>query len=188
MTDKEYQRYMDEISEVQNQNLMNLNEKNFIKKVSLLTPQSYGNKIEKWINKQIKSKMVMARHNRGDLNLKGKYIEVKSSIITKSNPFLNMVQIRLYQDLDYYLCCAFDVRDIRNYKSYFFLLTHDQMEEEMDVLTSTPAHGTKDSIKDHNNIELRYSLLADSNSGVFKRWINKYQQESFSDIITKING
>jgi len=188
MTDKEYQKYMDEINEIQNQDLMNLNEKNFIKKVSLLSPQSYGNKIEKWINKQLKTKMVLASKNRGDLSSNGKYIEVKSSIITKTNPFLNMVQIRLYQDLDYYLCCAFDVRDIRNYKSYYFLLTHDDMEEEMKVLTSTPAHGTKDSLKDHNNIELRYSLLIDENSKIFKRWMSKYQEKSFSDIMTKING
>ena len=188
MTDKQYDKLMNEVNDIHNEDLMKLNEKEFIKKVSLLSPQSYGLKIEKYINKELNSNLVMAAKNRGDLNLKGRYIEVKSSIITKRNPFLNMVQIRLYQDLDYYLCCAFDVRDIYNYKSHYFLLTHDQMENEMKIVSSSNAHGTKDSIKNHENIELRYSLLISNNSGDFKRWKSKYGYNYFSDIIKKING
>lgn len=163
-------------------------EKEFIKNLSILNPQSYGSRIERRVKNKLGEacKKIKSSENRGDLYFEDKFIEVKSSIITKQNNFLNLVQIRLYQDLDYYLCCAFDLRELNDYKSYLFLLTHDEMIEEMKKVSSTNAHGTLESLENNENIELRYSLLIDETNDVFKRWTNKYKKDNYDDIIKKI--
>ena len=64
-----------------------------------------------------------------------------------------MVQIRLFHDIDYYLCIAYDLRDLANYKSYAFLLTHDDMVKETKLASA--AHGTKTVNEKNKNVELR---------------------------------
>lgn len=163
-----------------------LNLKEFIKSMSLINPQSYGKRIENRIIKDLNGDAVLAKEDKGDMLKNGKYYEIKISLLTQTNSDLNLVQIRTWQNLDYYLCIAFDLRNIKNFNVIPFLLTKNDMIKEMKNVNATSAHGTKKAIEENKNIELRYSLKIDSNNQVFQRWKKKYYIE-YSDLINNFN-
>ena len=131
-----------------------LPEKEFIQCMSLITGQSYGTRIQNYIRNRLKWKKVLVEDELGDMmkplfNEPGKFVEVKSSLLTLTNDKLNWVQIRLFHDIDYYLGVAYELRDLSNYESFKFLLTHDQMVEE--CVGANAAHGTKSVNKSNEN-------------------------------------
>ena len=160
-----------------------LPEKEFIKGMICLNPQSYGARIEKYIKDILEFDKVAAKENKGDLvdPIRDEYYEVKISLLTKSNPSLNLVQIRLWQNNDFYLCVAYDLRDVSNYKKYIFLLTHDEMEEE--CKRASAAHGTSASNNNNENVELRLSIVCDEDDDTFNTWKEKYLIEDFNNIV-----
>ena len=163
-----------------------LPEKDFIKGMAYLTSQSYGPRIQNYIREILVWKKVKAAEMRGDIakpllvapNLR--FVEVKTSILSATNNFLNMVQIRLFHDIDYYLCCAYDLRDPLNYESFMFLLTHDQMVEECE--DANAAHGTKSVNELNKNVELRLSVTCDEGDPDFERWKKMYRVDSYEGI------
>lgn len=161
----------------------NLSEKEFIKGMLYLNPQSYGARIENHIKKCLGFTKVSAKKNRGDLvNPCTKcYYEVKISLLTPCNLALNLVQIRLWQNVDYYLCVAYDLRNVINYRKYVFLLTHDEMKKE--CARASAAHGTSISNSNNKNVELRMSINCDENDETFKRWKEKYLKEDFNKVV-----
>lgn len=159
---------------------MNLSEKEFIKGMMLLTPQSYGSRIETYIRNRLESVKNSATNNNGDICVNNKNLEVKISILSSTNNSLNMVQIRLFHDIDYYLCVAFDMRNVRSYSKYIFLLSHKDMENETKVASA--AHGTKTSNLINRNIELRLSLLCEDYDDTFRRWKEKFLIKELEDV------
>ena len=161
----------------------NLPEKEFIKGMVCLNPQSYGARIEKYIKNNLGFDKVAAKENKGDLvdPIRDEYYEVKISLLTQNNPALNLVQIRLWQENDYYLCVAYDLRDISNYRKYIFLLTHDEMEKECEKANA--AHGTSVSNNNNKNVELRLSIICDENNDTFNRWKGNYLIDDYDQII-----
>jgi hypothetical protein len=165
-----------------------LSEKEFIKGMSLLNPQSYGGRIESYIRRILGYSKILAKENSGDIrSLNNKDVEVKVSLLTITNPSLNMVQLRLFQDLDYYLCVAYDLRKISEFNSYIFLLTHDEMKKECEIYNVGAAHGTKKTNLQNENIELRMSFNCDDGDEQFSRWKQKYLFKSFYDVRTCIH-
>ena len=148
-------------------------EKDFIKAMSLLNPQSYGARIEKRIMHDVEAQKVKASEGKGDIKLNGKNIEVKISLLTPVNHSLNMVQIRLFHEVDFYLCIGYDIRDIKDYKKYVFLLTHDQMEKECE--RAHAAHGTKSVNEINKNVELRLQVDCVEGNAIFERWKDLYE-------------
>ena len=69
-----------------------------------LTPQSYGPRIQAKFTQDLNWNKRSASENLGDAYspLLNKNYEFKISFITSSNPFLNLVQIRLWQNVDYF--------------------------------------------------------------------------------------
>jgi hypothetical protein len=159
---------------------MNLSEKEFIKGMTILTPQSYGSRIETYIRNRLESMKNSATNNNGDICVNNKNLEVKISILSSTNNSLNMVQIRLFHDIDYYLCVAFDMRNVRSYSKYIFLLSHKDMENETRVASA--AHGTKTSNLVNRNIELRLSLLCEDYDDTFRRWKEKFLIKELEDV------
>ena len=139
-----------------------------------LSPQQWG---PLWEKKLIKD-MGFSRKDkkkRGDcLDHNGNIIEIKASVISYSNPLLNVVQIRPYQKANFYIT-MFDLRNIRSPKAYLFNLTHQQMIKEIERLNGNMAHGTEDQ-KDKFS-EIRFSL--DLNSEDFARWIKEYLVQNY---------
>ena len=162
-----------------------LPEKEFIQCMSLITGQSYGTRIQNYIRNRLKWKKVLVEDELGDMmkplfNEPGKFVEVKSSLLTLTNDKLNWVQIRLFHDIDYYLCCAYDLRDPLNYESFMFLLTHDQMVEE--CVGANAAHGTKSVNKSNENVELALRITCNEGNPEFERWKKMYRVDSYEGI------
>lgn len=158
-----------------------LPEVDFIKGMMFLKPQSYGTRIENYIIKTLGYKKVKSSAVCGDACTKNNnHVEIKISVLTPTNDSLNLVQIRLFHNIQYYLCVAYDLRDIKNYKKYMFLLTHDEMVQE--TKNATAAHGTKNVNKVNANVELRFSFKCDDTDSTFVRWCEKYQKTNYDEI------
>ena len=153
--------------------------KEFIKHMSLLNPQSYGSRIENRIIRDSQNKKVPSAIGRGDMVSEGgSYYEIKNSIITEANNSLNIVQVRLWQKVDYYLCIAYDLRDLENFKSYIFLLTHEEMKEQCKYQANA-AHGTGKANKNNENVEMRFSIPIDESNKVFQYWMKNFHKPNF---------
>lgn len=155
----------------------------FILGISFLNAQSYGSRIQNRFIKHFNFKKVKSKDNNGDLiNNQNQSFEFKASILTQTNTYLNLVQLRPWQDVSYY-CFAFDIRN-QQFKGYLFELTKQEMIDEMKKIKATSAHGTQYALKDNLNIEFRMSLkisneeLDNSNSHI-NRWISKYLIQDF---------
>ncbi len=162
-----------------------MEEKEFIQCMSLITGQSYGTRIQNYIRNKLKWKKVLVEDELGDMmkplfNEPGKFVEVKSSLLTLTNDKLNWVQIRLFHDIDYYLGVAYELRDLSNYESFKFLLTHDQMVEE--CVGANAAHGTKSVNKSNENVELALRITCNEGNPEFERWKKMYRVDSYEGI------
>jgi hypothetical protein len=181
MTDAFFKRYTKLINEMNSNKDFGFDMpiKEFIQHMSMLNPQSYGSRIERRIIRDSQNYKVPASLGRGDMKSAGEsYYEIKNSIVTDANNGLNLVQIRLWQDVDYYLCIAYDIRDIENFKSYIFLLTHDEMVEQCKYQANA-AHGTTKANIDNTNVEMRFSIPIDENNKVFQYWMKHFHKPDF---------
>lgn len=87
----------------------------FLRKMYFLNPQSYGGRIQNYFAKRFTFSVVPARANKGDFKSpSGEYFEFKFSFADYTTPCLNLVQIRLFQDLDGYYCVVADVRQLQD--------------------------------------------------------------------------
>lgn len=150
----------------------------FLLLMSFLNPQSYGTRIQNRIGLALGGKTVPSQSNKGDILVKDSYYEIKLSFITKTNCALNLVQVRLWQNVNY-LCFWFNT-DTFEYSLYE--LTHEQMEEEMKLVGASSAHGTKSVNEKNENVELRYSLNIDANDPHFQRWEKNYKSSKLDHL------
>jgi len=151
----------------------NWNFDEFLKAMYLLTSQAYGPRIQTRIINELKWVKIKASQNLGDAlaMINNTYYEIKVSLISSSNSSMNLVQIRLWQNVNY-LCFWFD---IRTSKFSVYILTHDQMKAETELMMASAAHGTKEANEVNQNVELRLSIKIDENNENFKRWESKYK-------------
>lgn len=162
-------------------------EKEFVKGMFCLTPQSYGTKLQNYIIRKLGWNSITASDGMGDaMSNTNKKVEIKTSLLTATNDALNLVQIRLFQPVDYYLCVAYDLRIPENYKKYMFLLTHDQMKYEVEQENASAAHGTKLINKKNRNIELRFSVMCNDTNSTFERWKTLYEVTSYEQILNYV--
>lgn len=113
----------------------------FIFYMNTLTPQSYGQRIERKVGEFFKWASNLPSLGKGDFHTSDdKDIEFKTSLINNKSQRMNLVQIRLWEQTDY-LCVAFRLMDGKVHLFPFYL-THEQMEKEVELL-GTAAHGGK---------------------------------------------
>lgn len=160
------------------------NEEDFFFLMSFFNAQAKAVEIENFLINKLGCEKVSASIDRGDcLSSNGKYIELKTSTTNKNN-FLNIRQIRLYQDLDYYICSFINERKLD--KSAYYLLTKDEMVEEVKKCGSY-THGTKKSTKANVNKEYSISFPIYSNNDITDRWNKKYRRKSIKEIVCEMN-
>lgn len=148
------------------------NNKDFYSIISPLTAQSKSTKQENRICTILDGKKIKAEADKGDfVDKNGDFFEIKCSTPSKDGNILNVVQIRLHQPIEYYICVFID--DI-NYKNNFvFKLTKEQMKQECELIGNS-AHGA--AKKQQINKEMRFSIkIDDINSETTKRWLDKYR-------------
>lgn len=115
---------------------------------------------------------VSAREDCGDaVDEEGIYYEFKNSF-TNQRQNLNIRQIRLWQDVDYYYCFYINEEDLD--KSVFFVLTKEEMTEEV-ALCGGYTHGTvtANAVNEHSEYSITIPIYNDKNEKT-KRWKEKY--------------
>jgi hypothetical protein len=141
----------------------------FIRRMRLLSSQSWGPKVEQYFRELHGWEEVDPAIARGDArerNGKKQYFEMKSTIITQTNPNANFVQIRPHHKVDGYQLFVVDV----DYSVVHYRLTKYQMEVELTKIGSL-AHGTTGAGgKQMKNAEWAIRFEWSKHSPVRKRW------------------
>ena len=148
----------------------------FILLMSLKNPQSYGALIQNRIIKELNGQKVKPSLNRGDIFINNDYHEIKASILTPTNNVMNLVQIRLWQEICGYYCFAFDIRTKNKFNIYEYYLSHDQMNNEVDLLGSS-AHGTKIVTAENKHNEKAIRINIEDTDSNFMRWNTIYKKQ-----------
>lgn len=135
---------------------------------SFLRPQSYAPIFQKYLIWKLGAKNVKREENRGDFLLNSNYYEYKISVYN-ADQTLNVIQVRIWQRTDYII----QYLDKEYNPPISFLLTHDNMKDELDRCKATSAHGTKAVNIDNVNIEYRFSFK--KHSEFWDDWVRKYR-------------
>ena len=146
-----------------------------------LTAQQKAPLSEKFLCKLLGYTPVSSREDRGDaVDKNGNYYEFKNSFTNQAKN-LNIRQIRLWQDVDYYYCFYINEEDLD--KSVFFVLTKEQMIEEV-KLCGGCTHGTTTSnmVNEHIEYSITIPVYNDKNEKT-KRWKEKYLSEGLKNKI-----
>lgn len=147
-----------------------------LESLNYLIPQSWGTKIQNWLCNKLNFSNVNSGINKGDLFDKENnlYYELKTSMLNdfKDGLNFNVKNIRIWQDIDFYLCLFIDVRDVENIKPMLFILSKQEMINEMKILKANSTNGTKEANKENVFIDKSFSIKVNSEN--FKRWKNNY--------------
>lgn len=135
---------------------------------SVLSAQQKALAIEKFVTEIFDGKHVPSKANRGDFRVGDIFYESKMST-TNARRIMNIRQIRLYQQVDYYVCGYIDELNLE--KSKCFILTKDEMSHEVDLHGSF-THGTKTENAIRSNSE--YSISIAIGSAMMARWEENY--------------
>ncbi len=145
-----------------------INEQQFYKITSMLTPQSRSSMWEKYFRIKNGYKNVKPSENKGDLEKDGIFYEYKSSGYNQDGA-THIVQIRLWQK------CNYIIQSISDDSVLTFVLSHEEMVAETNLLKASIAHGTKQVSEVNKHNELRMTLVPDSKD--WDRWIKKYKDK-----------
>lgn len=155
----------------------------FMKKMRLLNSQSSGAKYQNRIFESLGWEVVSQKLGKGDVkNSLNQHFEVKASVITTSNPLVNMVQIRPWQDIaGHYI---FVIDSFNNYHVTTFYLSKAEMKEEI-KLCGQYSHGTTqiNEGNQHREYSIRFNWV--KKDEIYKRW-QKYKQTDVD--IAKLNS
>lgn len=136
---------------------------------------------EKFLCKKLHLQSIPSSENNGDAkDSNGKIYEFKNSF-TNQQQNLNIRQIRLWQNIDFYYCFYINEDDLD--KSLFFVLTKEQMEKEV-ILCGSYTHGVT-SINEENKYN-EYSItipIYNTLNEKTKRWKELYLSESLKQQI-----
>lgn len=141
----------------------------FIRRMRLLSSQSWGPKVEQYFRELHGWDEVDPAIARGDARERagrGQYFEMKTTIITPTNPNANFVQIRPHHNVDGYQLFVVDV----DYSVVHYHLTKSEMEAELKKIGRL-AHGTTGAGgKQMKNAEWAIRFEWSKHSPVRKRW------------------
>lgn len=119
--------------------------------------------------------------DRGDAkDSNGIYYEFKTSYTNEAQN-LNMRQIRLWQDVNWYYCIYINEQDLD--KSLFFILSKEEMEKEVELCGGF-THGTAvaNAVNQHSEYSITIPIYNDNNEKT-KRWKEKYLSQNLKERI-----
>lgn len=135
--------------------------------INFTTAQSYGSQIESVYIRKNAYKKVDPSEERGDVLMpeSGKYIEVKFTVVSFPTYQYDVVQIRPHHNIEEYHIITFN-KDTD--KTEFYLLTKEEMNNEIKITGDSLAHGTKKNQSLLVNPE--YAIRFRIDSETHKRW------------------
>ena len=137
-----------------------------------LTAQAKAPLGEKFLCNLLGYTRVSSKEDCGDaVDKNGIHYEFKNSF-TNQQQNLNIRQIRLWQNVDYYYCFYINEEELD--KSVFFVLTKEEMTEEV-ALCGGYTHGTvaANAENKHSEYSITIPIYNDENEKT-KRWKEKY--------------
>lgn len=144
-----------------------------------LNPQKYGLRVQAYFSLMMGYESIPSSHDLGDFrNKEGEEVELKCSFLTMNNEYINIKQIRTWQDLKYYYVFAIDFNDFEMLKYECFKLSKEQMLEEMKHCNAKPVHSTKEKNEGNTNIEYGFSIKVGSKN--YDRWCELYKLKNFN--------
>jgi len=153
----------------------------FYLSTATLTAQQKAPLGEKFLRHKLHMQKVSPSENKGDaVNNNKIYYEFKTSYTNKDEN-LNIRQIRLWQDIDYYYCIYINEENLDD--SLFFILTKEQMIEEV-ALCGSYTHGTILANIDNKNKEYSITIpIYNDNNIKTKRWKERYLSQQLKETI-----
>lgn len=138
--------------------------------------QTYGPYLEKIYRVRNGYGKVNAGAAKGDLYIDktDEYIEFKTTAVSEENKWrANVVQIRPHHELDAYHIV---VVNSQTGKTELFVLTKEQMAEELTLTNNSLAHGTREAYDEtaHNEYAIRFK--ARKGDPVYDRWVLNYKK------------
>lgn len=162
-------KYRNHLDTLSTEELVKLPEEYFLKCVATcLTPQSYGPRIQKYFQTKYKLKSISPQEGAGDFEAIHSKVEVKVTCLNDTNSKANIVQVRPWQNVDYFIIVV-DIRDLDNVQIIKLYLTHEEMKKRSCNWGS--AHGTKKVNEVNEHIELRKTLT----SKELDEWKSQYE-------------
>ena len=158
----------------------------FFTAISTLNAQAKAPLAQKFIGLKMNWQPVKAKEERGDFleEKTEKYIELKNSFTNKEQK-LNLRQIRLYQDIDFYLCVFIDEEKLE--ESIFYYLSKEEMEKEVRLLGGF-THGTKNVNESNKKPEYSITISVKNNSNEHtKRWNKLYKNENIKNVFFEVS-
>jgi len=146
----------------------------FLKKMCLLSPKSYGTKIQNRVIIRNNFNKVSQKDDKGDFEINNEYYELKTSVITVTNKTANISGLRKYQNINGYYILLIDASDYNRPQTYIYKLSKKEMNNEMKTMKACPLNGTKQANINNKNIPYRIGLLIKDDSKDFKRWNELY--------------
>lgn len=157
--------------------------------MSQYNAQAKSRWIEQFISYNLGIELISASVGRGDGVKDGEYYEFKTSTTNKGRN-LNLRQIRLYQDIQYYICTYIDELHLSQSKT--FKLTHDELEEELALINGVDkngdlrgfTHGTATSNRNNPVPEYSLTIPIKKSSTTLERWEEKFWYDELYDALT----
>ena len=152
---------------------------------SFMNAQKKSGIIENYIARKMGGELISPSLDRGDMIVTSDhgevYYEMKTST-TNDKQKLNARQIRLWQDVDYYLCSYIDEKNLHNSRCY--VLTKEQMEDEV-ILIGGFTHGTrKSNVRNENQFHsVTVNMARNTKSKASIRWNNSYRRIDIEDLL-----
>ena len=146
-----------------------------------LTAQKKAPMGEKFLCHKLNMIRVPPSEDRGDARDNNNlYYEFKNSFTNEAQN-LNIRQIRLWQDVDFYYCIYINEQDLN--KSLFFVLSKEEMEKEVELCGGF-THGTAiaNAVNQHSEYSITIPVYNDNNEKT-KRWKQKYLSQSLKERI-----
>ena len=146
-----------------------------------MSPQAKAPLGEKFLCNLLNYTKISSREDRGDaVDSNGIYYEFKNSFTNKGQN-LNIRQIRLWQEVDYYYCFYINEEELD--KSVFFVLSKDEMINEVE-LCGGYTHGTVGAniFNEHCEYSITIPVYNDNNEKT-KRWKKNYLSFELKNII-----
>ena len=156
----------------------------FFRLIPALTPQAKAPLTEKFFSRKLGWEKISSKKDKGDFKTQeGKIVELKVSYTNLAGQ-LNIKQVRLYQkDIDYYVCVYIDDFGDLKRDSRAFVLTKEQMEQEVEQFGHF-AHGTIEANKNNQNHEYNFSIpIKKEDDKKTKYWLENYRSFELEKLI-----
>lgn len=172
-------------------NYFDLNSKQFFLVMSQYNAQAKSKWIEQYIAYNLDLELVPASLDRGDAkDINDKHYEFKTSTTNKGKN-LNLRQIRLYQDVDYYICSYIEELDLKQSSTFF--LTKSELKKELKLVNGVDSdgkikgftHGTIAANKNNKTPEYSLTIPINEDNENFKRWKESYWFDPLYDVLIK---